>query len=70
LGYLVLPCVELIKVPTLECPCAVEPGCEVLELNTLYQRTLTDLNKHIIEYVMSVENSMRIEEVSQNRTSF
>jgi hypothetical protein len=48
----------------------VEPGCEVLELNTHYQKTLTDLNKHIIEYVMSVENSMRIEEVSQNRTSF
>jgi hypothetical protein len=69
-NYLVLPCVELIKVPKHECPCVLEPGCEVFRTKYPLPKTLTDLNKHIIEYVMSVENSIRIEEVSRTEHLF
>jgi hypothetical protein len=69
-NYLVLPCVELIKVPNHECPCAVEIGCDVFRTKLSLPKTLTNLDSHIIEYVMSVENSLRIEEVSRTENNF
>lgn len=69
-NYLILPCVELIKVPKHECPCIVEAGCEVYRTKYPLPKTLTNLDKHIIEYVMSIENSVRIEEVSRTETLF
>lgn len=68
--YTVLPCVELIKVPKHECPCVVEEGCEVFRTKFPLPKTLTDLNSHIIEYVMSIENSMKIEEISRTEMMF
>lgn len=69
-NYLILPCVELIKVPNHECPCVVEAGCDVYRTRFPIPKTLTDLNSHIIEYVMSIENSVKIEEVSRTELTF
>lgn len=64
-NYSVLPCVELIKVPNHECPCLGDLGCDVFRTKFPIPRVLTDSNRHYIEFVMSVENGVRIEEVSR-----
>jgi len=64
-NYSVLPCVELIKVPNHECPCLGDLGCDVFRTKLPIPRVLTDSNRHYIEFVMSVENGQRIEEVSR-----
>ena len=64
-NYTVLPCVELIKVPNHECSCLGDLGCDVYRTKFKIPRVLTDFNKHYIEYVMSIENGMRIEEISR-----
>lgn len=69
-NFLVLPCVELIKVPNHECPCIVDSSCEVYRTRYPLPKTLTNLNKHLIEYVMSIENSIKIEEVSRTEHIF
>jgi len=64
-NYTVLPCVELIKVPSHECSCLGDLGCDVYRTKFKIPRVLTDSNRHYIEYVMSIENSIRIEEVTR-----
>lgn len=64
-NYSVLPCVELIKVPNHECPCLGDLGCDVYRTKLPIPRVLTDSNRHYIEFVMSVENGMRIEETTR-----
>ncbi len=64
-NYSVLPCVELIKVPNHECSCLGDLGCDVYRTKFQIPRVLTDSNRHYIEYVMTVENGQRIEEVSR-----
>jgi len=64
-NYSVLPCVELIKVPNHECSCLGDLGCDVYRTKFPIPRVLTDSNRHFIEYVMSVENGMRIEETTR-----
>jgi hypothetical protein len=54
-NYLVLPCVKNLL--RFLMPCAVEIGCDVFRTKLSLPKTLTNLDSHIIEYVMSVENS-------------
>lgn len=64
-NYSILPCVELIKVPRHECACLGNIGCDVFRTKEKLPKILTDLNKHIIEYVMSIDRGMRIEEMDR-----
>lgn len=64
-NYTVLSCVELVKVPSHECSCLGDLGCDVYRTVEPLPKALTDLNRHVIEYVMSVENSIRFEEASR-----
>jgi hypothetical protein len=64
-NYSVLPCVELKKVPNHECPCLGDLGCDVYRTKFPIPKIMTDFNRHHIEYVMTVENGQRIEEVSR-----
>ena len=64
-NYTVLPCVELIKVPNHECSCLGDLGCDVYRTKYPIPKVLTDSNRHFIEFVMSIENSIRIEEVTR-----
>ena len=63
-AYSILPCVELIRVPRNECTCLEIVGCDVWRTKEKLPRTFADNSKHIIEYVMSIDSSMRIEEIS------
>ena len=64
-NYTVMPCVELIKVPSHECDCLGDLGCDVYRTKFKIPRVMTDSNKHYIEYVMSVDNGLRIEETTR-----
>lgn len=64
-NYTVLPCVELIKVPNHECSCLGDLGCDVYRTKYPIPKVLTDSNRHYIEFVMSVESGMKIEEVTR-----
>lgn len=64
-NYTILPCVELIKVPNHECSCLGDLGCDVYRTKFPIPRVLTDSNRHYIEFVMSVENGFKIEEVTR-----
>ena len=67
-NYIVLPCVELIKVPASECTCFGSLGCDIWRTKIALPKVLTDLDRHYIEYVMAIDNSMKIEETTA--TSF
>jgi hypothetical protein len=64
-NYSILPCVELIKVPNHECPCLGDLGCDVYRTKFPIPRVMTDSNRHYIDFVMSVESGMRIEETTR-----
>ena len=55
-NYTVLPCVELIKVPSHECSCLGDLGCDVYRTKFKIPRVMTDANRHYIEFVMSVDS--------------
>ena len=69
-NYVILPCVELIKVPNHECSCLDNLGCDVYRTKFPLPKVLTDLNKHMIDFVMSVENGIKIEETSRQGVNY
>lgn len=64
-NYVVLPCVELIKVPSHDCPCIPNLGCQVYRTKFMLPKILTDLNKHLIKWVMSIDSGKMISETSR-----
>jgi len=64
-NYTIMPCVELIKVPNHECSCLGDLGCDVYRTKFKIPRVMTDSSRHYIEYVMSVDSGMKIEEVTR-----
>lgn len=66
-NYIVLPCVELIEVPSHECPCLPEAGCSVYRTKYPLPKPLTDLDDHLIQWVLSVENSTKINIITREQ---
>jgi hypothetical protein len=64
-NYTILPCVELIKVPSHECACLGEIGCDVYRTKYPLPKIITDSNKHYIDFVMTVDSGKRLEEISR-----
>src|SRR5690606_3881012 len=64
-NYVILPCVELIKVPAHECPCLPPVGCSVYGTKHPLPKPLTDLSSHRIAWVMSIEGSIRIDAITR-----
>jgi hypothetical protein len=64
-NFMVLPCVEMIEVPSHTCSCLPKLGCDVFRTKYRLPKPLTDLNQHIISFVMSIENGMMIDEASR-----
>jgi hypothetical protein len=64
-NFIVLPCVELIKVPNHDCPCIPTIGCDVYRTKYKLPKTLTDLNRHLINYVMNIDSQKLIDETTR-----
>lgn len=65
-NFIILPCVELIQVPNHDCPCLPALGCSVYRTKYKLPKILTDLNKHIIQWVMSIDSGKMISETSRD----
>lgn len=57
-NYQILPCVELIEVPSHECPCLPEVGCRILRTKYKLPKPLVTHYKHTISSVTSIEGSI------------
>lgn len=64
-NYTIFPCVELIKVPAHECSCLGQLGCDIYRTKYALPTILTDLNRHLIQFVMSITSGMKIEEITR-----
>ena len=64
-NFMILSCVEMIEVPSHSCTCLPEIGCKVFRTKYRLPKPLTDLNQHIISFVMSIENGMMLDESSR-----
>jgi hypothetical protein len=69
-NYVTLPCVELIKVPEADCPCFVDLGCEVWRTKYPIPKPMVGADKTMIQYVMSLDNRVKIEEASRQETIY
>jgi len=64
-NFIILSCVELIKVEKHDCPCLPALGCKVYRTKEKLPKVLTNLNKHIIQWVMTIESSRIIDETTR-----
>jgi len=69
-NYVVLPCVEVIEVPSHECPCLPDINCSIYRTKYQLPKALTDLNSHLISFVMSIDSGMLIDETSREEVLY
>lgn len=65
-NYQPISCVELIKVPSHECPCLPPVGCEILRSKYKLPKPLSGLSSTLIQSVTTVDRLTKISEVSIN----
>lgn len=63
-SYQTLPCVELIKAPISECPCAPRAGCVILRSKYPLPKSVTGISKSMIKSVTSLDGSQIYVETS------
>lgn len=63
-SYQTLPCVELIKAPLTECPCAPRAGCVILRSKHPLPKTITGISKTLIRSVTTIDGSIVFTETS------
>lgn len=68
--YQTLPCVELIKAPMHECPCIPAVGCTIYKTKNPLPKALTDLNRHIIQSVTSLDGSLSFGETTWSEKKY
>lgn len=69
-NYQTLPCVELVKVPSHECPCIPDIGCEIVRSKYKLPAPLNGLNGHIIHSVTSIDRKIKFDEVKLNSINY
>lgn len=60
-SYSVNNCVEMIKVSSIECSCFTHLGCPIYRSKNKLPEILTNLDLHLVDWVMKVDNSQIIE---------
>jgi len=63
-NYQVLSCIELIKAPVHECPCAPPIGCMTYRTKEQLPRPLTGMNGHMLQAVTSITGELIYSPVS------
>ena len=61
-NFQTIPCIELIEVSASDCPCIPCFGCKVLRTKYELPKPLTNLNGHIISWVLSEDDNIRFDE--------
>ena len=65
-NYQVISCIELIKVPTHECPCLPPIGCDMLRSKYKLPKPLSGLSGSLIQTVTTIDRGKKLNEVSIN----
>lgn len=60
-NYQVLPCIEMIDVDVVECPCIPVKGCTVKRSKHPIPKIMSDYNGNLIDYVMTLDNMDRFD---------
>lgn len=63
-NYDTLPCVELIEVEGHECPCIPPIGCTILRTKEKLPKPISNISKHIIDSVTSIDGSVIFDETT------
>lgn len=63
-NYQTIPCIELIKVNTHECPCIPPIGCQILRSKFKLPMPLSGLSGDLIKSVHTIDRSIKIDEMS------
>jgi hypothetical protein len=61
---------EIIEVPAHECSCLPQIGCKLYRTKVKLPKPLNDMGKHIIQWVMSIEHSIKYEETTRERERY
>lgn len=69
-NYQTLNCVELILAMPYECPCLPPIGCEILRTKHPLPRPLSNLNKHLIQSVTSVNGDVIFSEITWDEKKY
>lgn len=65
-NYQTIPCIELIKVPTHDCPCIPPIGCDILRSKYKIPTPLAGFNGDIIQSVTTIDKSIKIDSINFN----
>ena len=65
-NYVILPCVELIKVSSHDCPCLPQIGCKVYRTKYPLPRPMTNLNVHLIDWVLTLGGDRKFNEKTRD----
>jgi hypothetical protein len=65
-SYQTIDCIELIPVPTHQCPCLPNIGCEILRSKYPIPAPLTNNSYDLIKSVTTVDRSMKIDMINVN----
>ena len=63
-NYQTLKCIALVEAPIHECPCIPTLGSTIYRTKYKLPSVLTDLNKHLIQSVTSIDGSIRYGEIT------
>lgn len=69
-AYQYLPCVEMIKAPLHECPCAPPSGCTILRSKHTLPEILTDNTGDMIKTVSSLDGDMIFSKTTWNEKKY
>ena len=69
-NFQTLPCVELIKTDIHNCPCIPPIGCRVLRTKYPLPKPLTDLNRHLIQSVTSLDGTIIFSEIQWDEVKY
>ena len=60
-NYQTISCVEMIDVDASSCPCITPTGCIVKRSKYRIPKVMTDYNKNLIDYVMTVDSGIKFD---------
>tara|TARA_R110000772_G_scaffold261973_1_gene380809 strand:+ start:401 stop:1141 length:741 start_codon:yes stop_codon:yes gene_type:complete len=69
-NYQTIPCVELVKAPIHECPCAPPMGCEIYKTTQELPEPLSKLDSHMLQSVTSIDGSIIYDEIGWKEAKY
>lgn len=69
-NYTVLSCIKMVPVSSIQCKCFSHLGCTIYRSEKKLPKILNSLDRHIIEWVMKLDNSYIIEPTTRSEALY